>query len=88
MAQRLGQGVEHGTHPGRVAAAERPWRLLVDIAISLADNPPDRLERQVKGLLRDMPAHCPEEVLRGVQQRCVGRRPTARNRARSRRNCG
>src|SRR5580700_10402731 len=68
MPQRLGQRVEYGAHPRRVAAAERPGSLLVDIAVGLADDPPDRLQRQMKSLLRDMPAHCPEEVLRSVHQ--------------------
>src|SRR5690242_19411304 len=53
VPERLGERVEHGAHARRVAAPERPGRLLVDIAVGLANDAPDRLEREVERLLPD-----------------------------------
>src|ERR1700730_6776512 len=78
MSDRLGEGVQYGSHPCRVAAAERPGGLFVDVAVGLADHPPDRLERDMKRLLPDMLTYGSQETARRIQQGFVGRRKLGR----------
>ena len=54
MPDRFGESVENRSHPRRIAVAQHPRRLLVDIAVGVADDAPDRFECQVKSLLRDV----------------------------------
>jgi len=73
MPQRLGQRVKNRPHPRGILAAERPWGLFIDIAVGFSYHPPDRLERKMECLLRDMAAHCREKIARKVHQcRVVG----------------
>ena len=72
MAQRLSQHIEHGAHPRRVGAPQSPRRLLVDIAIALGDQSPDRFEREVQRLLLDQRQYLAERPLRVIEQLSIG----------------
>ena len=72
MPDRFRKGVKNGPHPHRIAAPQDPGRLLVDIAVRLGYNPPDRLERDVKRLLYHMVAHRFQEIACGSKQPLVG----------------
>ena len=74
MSDHLSQRVERGLHPCLVGAAQHPRRLLVDIAVGVCDDAPDRLECEVKGLLGDMVANDLEEAMRRTPQRRVSAR--------------
>ena len=68
MAQDFGKRVEHRRHPRRVAAPEHPGRLLVDIAVGVGDDAPDRLEREVERLVGKERAEPLQEPPRLAQQ--------------------
>ncbi len=57
MPDRLGEGIEDRIHPPRICAPQDPRRLLVDITVSLGDDPPNGLEREMKRLVLHMLAH-------------------------------
>ena len=46
--------MEHGSHPRRIAASQRPGRLLVDITVGFGDDPPYGFEREMKFLIIHM----------------------------------
>ena len=72
MAHRLQHHVEHRRHARRVALAQRPGGLLVDIAVGGADHLPGDLQRPVEGLHVIGLAQPVGEAARLRQQRLVG----------------
>src|SRR5438552_16497374 len=72
MPDRFGESVENRSHPRRIAVAQHPRRLLVDIAVGVADDAPDRFECQVKILLRDVLSDDFEKTAPGLPERRIG----------------